>query len=145
MWVTTIEEELRGWITSYAFSAGLMTLLSSLALGLLLLGVYGTLSYRIASMRHEIGVRVAMGARPGALVRAVTGRVARVFALALMVGLLASVPVGAAFRGGELPLGGTGGDGGPGVRDGGRIQAAREQLDRAGRLWLRLGRRLRDP
>ena len=107
-WVTTVEEELRQWITTFTLNAGLMTLLSSLALGLLLLGVYGTLSYRIASMRHEIGIRVAMGAQPRALVRAVTGRVARVFALALMVGLLASVPVGAAFRGGELPLGGEG-------------------------------------
>ncbi len=104
--LSTVEGNLRLWIMPVILTAGLMSTLSALALGLLMLGIYGTLSYRIASSRREIGVRIAIGATARALVLAVTSQVGRVLAVSIAVGLAVSIPVARTVGNGEIPLGG---------------------------------------
>lgn len=102
--VTTVEAGLRRWvgparITGWAFAG-----LAALALVLLALGVYGTVSYRMASSRRELGIRVALGARPARLVGDPLRGLARVLGLALSVGLVAAYAIGGGSAGG-LPVG----------------------------------------
>lgn len=58
------------------------------ALLLALLGVYGVLSYSVSRRAQELGIRLALGARPAALVRSVTASAMILGALGVGLGLM---------------------------------------------------------
>jgi predicted permease len=65
-----------------------------LALVLASVGLYGVLSYTVARRTQEIGVRMALGARPGDLTRMVIGDGTRVVVVGTIVGAFAAIGVG---------------------------------------------------
>ena len=67
----------------------------SLALIMAMIGVYATLAHGVSTRVREIGVRLALGAGPGDIVRLVLARVLRLWALGLLIGV--PVAAGAAF------------------------------------------------
>ena len=73
-------------------------LLSNLfgVMGLLLasIGLYGVIAYHVTQRSHEIGVRIALGARPSEIVGAVVGRGARFAAAGAAVGIALAAVVG---------------------------------------------------
>ena len=68
-------------------------LLSAFALAALLLaaiGLYGVLAYSVAQRRREIGIRMALGARPAAVVRLVLGESSKMIGFGIAGGLAAA-------------------------------------------------------
>ena len=68
-----------------------LALFSALALGLAALGVYGVMAHGVHQRSREIGVRLALGAERGAVVRMLLGEAARVVGPGLAIGLVAAL------------------------------------------------------
>ena len=69
----------------------LTTLFASLALLLAVIGVYGVVSYVVAERTREVGIRMALGARSGEVVRLFVGRGLRAIGVATATGLAAAL------------------------------------------------------
>ncbi len=68
------------------------------ALLLAMLGIYGVVSFSVAQRRHEIGVRLALGARLAQVVRLIFANGLRPVALGLTAGMAAAVACGRLVR-----------------------------------------------
>jgi ABC-type antimicrobial peptide transport system permease subunit len=62
-----------------------------LALLLAAVGTYGLLAYTVQTQRKDIGIRMALGARPSSIVGGVLGRGMRLAGLAAALGVIASL------------------------------------------------------
>lgn len=71
--VAEMEEVLGRELAENRFLAFLLTTLAAVAALLAAAGLYGVLAHRVARRRHEIGVRMAMGAPTGDILRRVLG------------------------------------------------------------------------
>jgi predicted permease len=74
-------------------TASLVATCGSLALLLALVGIYGAVSYAVGTRTREIGLRVALGAAPAAIVRLVLREGLGVLAMGLVVGVAGAVLV----------------------------------------------------
>jgi predicted permease len=64
---------------------------AALAVLLAAVGLYGLLAYSVAQQTHEIGIRLALGAEPGDLVRMVVGHGAKLALLGVGLGIAAAL------------------------------------------------------
>ena len=71
--------------------AWLMGLFAALATALAALGLYGVVAHAVSARRREIGVRMALGASGGDVIRLVLRNVAITVALGTLAGLIGSV------------------------------------------------------
>jgi putative ABC transport system permease protein len=81
------------------FSLILLGVFSVTALVLATMGLYGLISYVVSQRTREIGIRQALGAEVGDLLRVVVGRGAVLAAVGVAVGLIASLMLGRVVQG----------------------------------------------
>jgi putative ABC transport system permease protein len=81
---TVLEPQVRPW----RLGAELFSALAALALAIAAVGVYGLLTYTFSQRAHEIGVRVALGAQRGDMVRMVLAEALATVGAGVVVGAM---------------------------------------------------------
>ncbi len=89
--VRSMEEIVSASIAGRRFSMLLFGIFAALALVLAAVGIYGVISYSVAQRTHEIGIRVALGARPGDVLRVVVAQSMTPVLMGVAIGLAASL------------------------------------------------------
>lgn len=90
---STFAEALGGWMAEKLFLLLLAGVFAAAALALAAVGLYGLVSYSVARRTQEIGVRIALGAQRGDVLRLVLGEGARMAAMGVGIGVVASLAV----------------------------------------------------
>ena len=89
--VTTLEREMENLSAERRFQTWLLALFAAVALALSATGIYGLMYYAVAQRTHEIGIRIALGARGSDVLRLVIGQGMKLAMLGMAVGLISSM------------------------------------------------------
>jgi predicted permease len=89
--VQTLDDVLAGSYAARRLSMILLGIFAALALVLACVGIYGVTSHLVAQRTHEIGVRMALGAQRGEVLRLVLGQGARMAAIGVAIGSAAAL------------------------------------------------------
>lgn len=89
--VMTQNERIAQWTGSDRFMTSLLSLFALIALSLAALGIGGVLAYQVMLRRHELGVRMSLGATRGQIVKLVMGQGMGMVAIGLVLGLAGAV------------------------------------------------------
>lgn len=87
----TMEERVRGSLAERRFVMLVLGSFSLVALLLAAVGVYGVVSYNVARRTREMGIRMALGADVGSVLRMVVGRAMSMVVGGLVVGVVGAV------------------------------------------------------
>ena len=87
----SMDAVISGTIARERFQTALLTVFAGCALLLAVVGVYGLLSYTVARRTSEMGVRIALGANRGSIVRLVLGQGGVLVLAGVALGLVGSL------------------------------------------------------
>jgi putative ABC transport system permease protein len=82
----TLEAAIAKSVAAPRIRTGLLTVFAGVALALAGVGIYGVMAYSVAQRRHEIGVRLALGADRNDVLRMVVGEGARLAVAGIAIG-----------------------------------------------------------
>jgi predicted permease len=87
----TMDEIIASTLAPRRFSMILLGVFAGLALLLSSVGIYGVISYIVGQRTHEIGIRIALGARRSDVLLLVLGRGLKMACIGVVIGLAASL------------------------------------------------------
>jgi putative ABC transport system permease protein len=90
----SLDEDLRRATLQERLVASLSAVFGVLALLLAAIGLYGVMSYSVTRRRNEIGIRMALGAEPGRVMRLVLGHVVTITIVGLVAGIAFAIGAG---------------------------------------------------
>jgi putative ABC transport system permease protein len=88
--IATMQELVNSSISTQRITLILLGLFSALALILAAIGIYGVISYSVAQRTHEIGIRMALGADGGGVLRMILAQGVKIAGAGVGTGILAS-------------------------------------------------------
>jgi putative ABC transport system permease protein len=96
--VKTLSDMVQSSLASRRFVVTLLGVFAGIALLMAVLGLYGIISYTVAQRTQEIGIRMALGAERGAVLRLVIGQGMRLAVAGALIGLIASLAISGLLR-----------------------------------------------
>ena len=97
--VHTMEEVLAAEVVSQRFNAGAVAGFAGLAVLLASIGIYGVMAYAVSQRTHELGVRMALGAAQGRVLRMVLSEGLHLALIGVGLGIVASFILAPLVRG----------------------------------------------
>jgi putative ABC transport system permease protein len=89
--VTTLQDIVEEALGDYRFRTALLSAFAATALFLAALGIYGVLAYAVSQRSRELGIRLALGARPRELFAMVVGDGMRPVIAGAIVGVAGAI------------------------------------------------------
>jgi ABC-type antimicrobial peptide transport system permease subunit len=87
----TMEEIISESLSTQRFSMILLAVFAAVALILASIGIYGVISYLVGQRTHEIGVRIALGARRWDVLNLILSQGAKLTLIGVLIGVAASL------------------------------------------------------
>jgi ABC-type antimicrobial peptide transport system permease subunit len=88
--VETMQEVIAGTLAERRVSMIVLSVFAALALGLASMGIYGVISYLVGQRTHEIGIRMALGAKQSDVLGMVLREGMRMTVIGVAIGLIAA-------------------------------------------------------
>jgi putative ABC transport system permease protein len=88
--IATMQQLVNNSVSTRRITLILLGVFGALALLLGAIGIYGVLAYSVAQRTHEIGIRMALGARGGDVLRMVLSQGAKIAGAGVVIGVIAS-------------------------------------------------------
>lgn len=87
---STFADDVGGWMAEKRFLLLLAGVFAGAALALAAVGIYGMVAHSVTRRTQEIGIRIALGAQRGDVLRLIVGESARLAAIGLVIGIALS-------------------------------------------------------
>ena len=88
--VQTMNLVIENTVRDKSLNTTLLSVFAGVSLLLAVIGVYGVMSYTVAQHTREIGIRMALGARPRSILQLIMGRGLVLVSVGVVIGVLAS-------------------------------------------------------
>jgi putative ABC transport system permease protein len=101
LWTRSLEQVIwtsNGFLSMAPMIATIGAVIGLLSLGLAVIGLFGLTAYAVEQRTREFGVRMALGARAGDVVRLVSGQSLRLVAIGAVIGLAGATAGGGVLR-----------------------------------------------
>ena len=96
--IRPLEEIMAESIARQRFAMTLLTVFSAVALIIAAVGIYGVMAYNVVQRTGEFGIRMALGAQQGDVLRLVLSQGGKLIGLGLVIGLVATLAASYAMR-----------------------------------------------